>query len=79
MNRDRRLRLREAQALLEQAEAIVREVADDERAAFENLPESLQESDRGVEMEETVDALEDAATEIESAASTIVDRIEGLS
>ena len=50
MNAARRKRIADAQALMDQARAILEEVAQDEEAAFENLPEGLQAGDRGQDM-----------------------------
>lgn len=52
-------------------------IADDERDAFDNLPESIQESERGEKMEESIDNLEDASNELDYIdLSEIISRLE---
>jgi exonuclease VII small subunit len=65
MNKDRRKSLAEALALIDQAEALLQqaseavdEVRDEEQEAFDNLPESLQDGERGQQMQEAVSSLE---------------------
>ena len=49
-------------------------VASEEREAYDNLPESLQESDRGCAMEEAADELDDICSEMEE----LKDRIQSV-
>lgn len=62
MNRDRRKRLR---AVIEQAEQLVLKplaaIAEEEQEALDNMPESLQLSDRWADMETASETLEEAA------------------
>lgn len=44
----------------------IEELKDDEEGALENMPESLQESERGEKMRENVDSLEEIISELES-------------
>lgn len=43
----------------------IRNLADEEQAAFDNMPESLQQSDRGQQSEAAADALSEAAEALE--------------
>lgn len=61
MNRARRKELERAVELLQQAQEIVASVRDDEQEAYDNLPESIQYSERGEQMSEYVDTLDNAA------------------
>ena len=81
MNKVRRQKLRRALDLathavadLRQAASIIEQASDDERDAFENLPEALQESDHFSGMEDTADDLEEAASDLED----IISRISGI-
>ena len=72
MNKERRKRIEEASAKIAEAEAalqaaqeIIQEVRDGEESARENLPESLQDGERGQAMQEAIDALDSALSEIE--------------
>ena len=59
MNKQRRNRIAEALELISQARDILEEVKDEEQGSYENLPESLQYGERGEQMQENVDSLEE--------------------
>ncbi|MBR4499795.1 MAG: hypothetical protein IKP11_04575 [Paludibacteraceae bacterium] len=61
MNAARRKEIERAIDLLYQAKEIIENVRDDEQDAYDNMPESLQYSERGERMSENVDALDNAA------------------
>ena len=71
MNADRRKEIDQAAAMLEEALSLINMIAGDEQESFNNMPESLQESDRG-------NASEQAIGELEDAASTVQDTIDQL-
>ncbi len=48
-----------ANGKVEEANAFIQEAKDEEQASFDNLPEGLQGSSRGAEMEEWVDNLQE--------------------
>lgn len=58
MNTARRKQLKQAAELLSQAQAIIESVRDDERYAYDNMPEILQYSERGERMYENVAVLD---------------------
>ena len=58
MNAARRKELSKAIDLIEQAKEIISAVAEEEREAYDNLPEGLQESEMGETMKEIADELE---------------------
>lgn len=72
MNNDRRKRILEVIDKLEQELEKLEFVREEEIEAHDNLPESLQESDRGEAMQEAIDAMEEAYEYIRDA----VDRLE---
>lgn len=72
MNAARRKQLQAARELIEQAQAILQEVSADESEAFENLPESLQDGERGQAMQEAIRELETA----ESGCDDVLGAIE---
>ena len=49
MNRTRRAMIAKASALISQAHDLLDEVKSEEEEAFDNMPESFQESERGGE------------------------------
>lgn len=59
---------------LEEQQILLEQIYDDESEAFDNMPESLQESDRGIEMEEGIAVLE----EQKDAVATMVDDIRDI-
>ena len=73
MNAERRKRLQETMARLnealqsEDAIADIIAVADEEQEAFENLSENLQAGEKGQKMEETASRLREAAEALEQA------------
>lgn len=71
MNAQRRKRLIRCEALLSEARGLLEEIASEEREAFENVPESLQESERGYHMQNVLDALEQGVDDIENIESLL--------
>ena len=71
MNKSRRKRLSEIADELDSLCYDLEAVASEEREAYDNLPESLQESDKGCAMEEAADELDDIYSEL----SELRDRI----
>lgn len=67
MNKQRRNRIAEALELISQARGILEEVKDEEQESYENLPESLQYGERGEQMQENVDSLEEFIGTLESS------------
>ena len=47
------------------------EIGGEEQEAFDNMPEQLQESERGEKMEDTINELEDISDLLEDAVSSI--------
>lgn len=47
MNKQRRTKINEALVLIDRAREILEEVRDEEQESFDNLPEGLQEGERG--------------------------------
>lgn len=70
MNKLRRRQLRAALDLLDEARSILEAVQEGEQEAFDNMPESLQYTERGEAMEETISNLEDAVSSLEEINET---------
>lgn len=66
MNAERRKRRDAIGEILSAIISDTEELKDDEEGALENMPESLQESERGEKMRENVDSLEEIISELES-------------
>ena len=58
MNRERRKRIGKLQESLSEIQSELQNVLDEEQEAFENLPESFQESEKGERMQEYDDSAE---------------------
>lgn len=71
MNKARRKRLSEIADELENLYQDLDAVASEEREAYDNLPESLQESERGTAMEEAADELDDICSELDDLRQRI--------
>lgn len=69
MNNMRRKNVMEALELIEKARNILEEVKDEEQVAYNNLPESLQYGERGEQMQENVDAIEEYLSYLEETDS----------
>lgn len=67
MNNKRRKEISKIVSALEDVRDRLSEVVDEEQSAFDNMPESIQGSDRGCESEEAIDSMNDALDSIESA------------
>lgn len=65
MNKQRRKSIQEVMTKLEELKEQLDYILSDEQEAFDNLPESLQDSERGNAMSEAIDNLEYAMSSIE--------------
>ena len=77
MNKPRREELEKALSLLGQARDIIESVKDDETDAYENLPESFQESERGEQMSEYIDSMDESLSYIDDVADMLNNIVEG--
>lgn len=71
MNRKRREKLKQAISLLDFVYEIIFQAAEEEQDCFDNLPENLQESDRGERMEEAISELENATEKIDEVKESV--------
>lgn len=76
MNDDRRDAIKKIEIQLLELVCEIELIQEDEQQAFENLPESLQYTEKGETMEEKAQLLEAVATEIETQASELIAIIE---
>lgn len=75
MNKARRKELESIVSIIESAAESLEYTISDEEDAYDRLPESIQESQRGDEMEENVSDLNDALSSLEEAVEIINDVI----
>lgn len=71
MNKARAAKIAKLAASLQEVHSILEELRDEEQSAYDNMPESLQSSDRG-------QATEAAAGELDNATSSLQDVIDAL-
>ena len=71
MNKDRRKQIDEAGSLLQDALAIIQQLADEEQESFDNMPEGLQQSERGIASEEAAEELSDAVGNLQYTIDTL--------
>ena len=76
MNNFKRKRLNEAIELLEQAKVLIDEVKEEEQTSFDNLSEGLQQSEKGVKMEEAITLLEESVDSIDEILPKIQEAAE---
>jgi hypothetical protein len=72
MNKDRRKQIDEAVALAQQAAELIEQlkeaaetIRDDEQEYFGNMPESIQQGDKGQAAEEAISALDEAVSALD--------------
>lgn len=71
MNKQKRIKLKEATSFLEKAKNLISSVRDREQDDLDNCPENLRESERYVTMENAIDELEEAIENIEQATESV--------
>ena len=71
MNRERRKRLGEAYDKCAEIIQILEEVKSEEEDAYENLPDNFRDGDRGEEMQNYIEMIDETSGYIEDAQSVI--------
>lgn len=77
MNAKQRKKLQGYADSLKEIKCAIEEMRDDEECKFDNMPEGLQESERGEAMQEAIDKLESAASSLEEAIDYLNEILEG--
>ena len=65
MNNTRRKEIDKLTAQIEEIKEAIEALRDEEQEAFDNMPESLQDGERGEKMQSAIDALEYAADDLQ--------------
>ncbi len=76
MNKDRRKQLQDCIAKLDEVQNEVDCLKDDEQEYYDNMPEGLQQGEKGQKSEECCSALDEAVSDIQSAIENISEAIE---
>lgn len=71
MNKQRRKRLTEAFNKIAEVMGILEEVKSEEEESYENLPDNFRDGERGEEMQNYIEMLEEANNYLDDANSVI--------
>lgn len=71
MNKQRRKELDKVQDLIIDAQNALEELKDEEQECYDNLPEGIQDSERGDAMQEAIEYLEAAYDNLQDAIDNI--------
>ena len=71
MNKNRRKAIAEVRDILESATSNLEVIRDEEQESFDNLPEGIQESERGEKMSECIEYLEEAIENLGEAIDNL--------
>ena len=77
MNKSQRKQLNEWKDQLEEIKSCLETMQEDETEKLDNMPESLQESERGEAMQEAIENLESASSSLEEAIDYLNEIVEG--
>ncbi len=72
MNKKRRNEIAKVVEQLKQSRDKITQLANEERTAYESLPDSLKETDNALEMGDNVEFLEAASENVESAIGELL-------
>ena len=71
MNKNRRKAIAEVRDILESATSNLEVIRDEEQESFDNLPDGIQESERGEKMSECIEYLEEAIENLGEAIDNL--------
>ena len=71
MNKERRKWAGKVQDKLMEAQADIEEIKSEEEMAYDNLPEGIQDSERGEAMQEAIELLEAAYDSVQDAIDNL--------
>ena len=71
MNAARRKELKRALEMLDAAKTILEQVAEEEQEAYDNLPEGIQDSERGEQIYDNADTLSGYMDDLDDMMSAI--------
>lgn len=76
MNNQRRKEIAKAIRLIDEAKTILENIEYEEQESYDNLPESLQETERGEKMTDAIDSLSEAQNDIDNIIDNLQEIIE---
>lgn len=72
MNAKRRKEIEKLSAQIEEIKMAIDSLHDDEQEAYDNLPDSLQEAERGQKMESAIEALDYASDDLQECLNHLL-------
>lgn len=73
MNKKRRKEIENLRESISETKAKLQDLLDEEQQAFDNMPESIQESERGEEMQEIIEYMEAAIDSLGEATESLTE------
>lgn len=73
MNKERRKSIKEAICLIEQDAKMLEDIRDEEEEAMENLPDGIRYGEKGEQMQEYIDLINEAIESLENTDSILSD------
>lgn len=73
MNKKRRKEIENLRESISETKAKLQDLLDEEQQAFDNMPESIQESERGEEMQEIIEYMGAAIDSLEEATESLTE------
>ncbi len=71
MNKERREMLMDAEGVIEEAIGLIQDVIDEEQTAYDSLPDSLVDSERGQDMCDAIDDMGDLVDSLEDVGKKL--------
>ena len=71
MNKDRRKRIQKIFSKIEDLKMEIDCISDEEQEAYDNLPESFQDSEKGEAISDNIDTLSDVSTDLETVLDNL--------
>lgn len=71
MNAERRKQLDKANGLIDEAKTILETVQEEEQTAYDNMPDSFRDGDRGEKAQASIDALTEAVDHCDNVIEQI--------
>lgn len=76
MNAKRRKEIEKLSAQIEEIKMAIDSLRDDEQEAYDNLPDSLQETERGQKMESAIEVLDYASDDLQECLDHLLEAVE---
>ena len=71
MNKEKRKKLGKAFDLVAEAEQIINDVMEEEQDGYDNLPDSFRDGDRGQQMQDAIEMMDEVVGYLQDAESVI--------